>query len=117
PGPARVVVRGVAYEVHDLRAWASAPLRRRRRRRWGLAVVRQRAPRRGAGTGALAREVEHRAARRGVVVRVGDVRRAVRRVDRDLEEVEEGAVSRGCAEVAAEAVDADRARVNDVVAR
>ena len=52
-----------------------------------------------------------------MVVAVGDVGRAVRRVDRDLEEVQQRAVSRRCAEVAAKTVDADGARVDRVVAR
>ena len=52
-----------------------------------------------------------------MVIRVGDVRRTVGRIDRHLEEVEERAISGGGAQIAAKTVDADRARVDDVVAR
>ena len=52
-----------------------------------------------------------------MVVRIGDIGRAVRRVDRDLEEVEQRAVARRCAQVAAKTVDADGACVDRVIAR
>ena len=52
-----------------------------------------------------------------MVVGVDDVRCAVRGVDRDLEEVEERPISGRVAQLATEAVDADRPAVDNVVAR
>ena len=112
-----VVVRGVVHEVHDLRAGARAPLWRSDRRRWRNTVVHERRSGRCARTGALPREVQDRAPRSRVVVRVGDVRRAVGRVNRDLEEVEQRAITGRGAQIATQTVDADRARVDGVIAR
>src|SRR5581483_11846173 len=63
-----------------------------------------------------ARVVHDRATGRRVVVRIGDVGGAVGRVDRDLEEVRQGAVA-VAVQVAVEAVQADLALVDVVVAR
>src|SRR6185312_10800273 len=98
-----IVVRGIAREVGHLRARAGAARRRRGWWRRRFAIVAQRLAGGGANAGALACEVDRGRARGGVVVGVGDVRRAVGRINRDLEEVEQRAVACGSAQVAIQA--------------
>ena len=112
---AGIVVGRVACEVEDLRAGAGGSLRPRHGRRRRDAVVHERRSGRRAGAGALPGEVHNRAAGRRVVVRVGDVGCSVGRVDRDLEEVQQGAVA-ASGQVAVQSADADRAGMDDVVA-